>query len=602
MSDVTFGTPWMFAAVAIALFAFPAAALAARAARRRARQISRVEGSASATGPLVLLALACVAAATAAAAPRWGQQEQVIERSGSDLVAVLDVSRSMDATDVAPSRMAASKAAVVRAFDGVNGGRVGLVIYGGTARVRLPLTSDVQAAIRVVETIGTGTVLVETGSSAAAGLAEALAALESAGSQPGEALVLLAGDGEDSGDATAAGDAAAAIGAAGFDLFVAAAGTAGGSTIPVFDAQTGQFEPLLASSGEPVVTRVDETRLRSLATAAGGRYLGAGLGSVPGAVAGRLATLEQLRFDEQRTETPVERFQWFAGASLVALLLSMVAGRLPALRQGRAAVVATAVMASLLGGACASAAYTANSRGQDAFAAGDYGAAVSAFLDAQAEAPDDWRIALNLASAYHAAGQYDDAARAARRALQGPGTEAQARGYASLGRHLFALTDLTGALDAFRNVLLRDPSDDIARHDYEVVLALLETSQPQPGEGDGASPGEQGGGGPPGEDGTPGEGQEPVDGAPGGPTDPGDPGDGGSGGGDGTTGAGGGQSTPDELEQRLTEIDEEVARLLVEAGATPSAAQALEILDLLAERARIAAQRGALEGAGPGDY
>ena len=112
----------------------------------------------------------------------------------------------------------ASAPAIAATFERVNGGRVGLVIFGGSARVRLPLTTDVQAAIQVVSTLESGTVLVGAGTSASAGIAEALEALTSSGSDPSEALVLLISDGEDLGDPAAAGAAATALRAAGVDV------------------------------------------------------------------------------------------------------------------------------------------------------------------------------------------------------------------------------------------------------------------------------------------------------------------------------------------------------------------------------------------------
>ncbi|HET7738854.1 MAG TPA: VWA domain-containing protein, partial [Tepidiformaceae bacterium] len=501
MSDLTFAYPGALFAIAVVVLIFAAAILAPRRNAARVRALARATRIPAVAPALLLLALATALAVVAAGLPRWGTEERSVSRTGADLIVVLDVSRSMDATDVAPSRLAAAKTAIAATFERVNGGRVGLVIFGGSARVRLPLTTDVQAAIQVVSTLESGTVLVGAGTSASAGIAEALEALTSSGSDPSEALVLLISDGEDLGDPAAAGAAASALRNAGVDFFVAGVGTAEGSTIPIYNPRTEQFEPRLNAAGQPLVSRLDETLLRLVASAAEGRYLGTDTTDIPGAVSGRLASLEQTRFDDQAAQAPIERFQWFAAAAFILLVLGTLAERLPGFRLRSVALPASAIVALLLFAGCATQAYSANEEGRDAFSRGDYPGAIAAFLDAQVEAPDDARITLNLAAAYHANGDLDDAARSARRALQSPDVLLQAQGYASLGHHLFAAGDLPASLDAFRNALLREPADDTIRHDYEVVLALLtpddeEPPEGDPGDGDGEPPEDPGEGDP----------------------------------------------------------------------------------------------------------
>jgi tetratricopeptide (TPR) repeat protein len=234
-------------------------------------------------------------------------------------------------------------------------------------------------------------------------------------------------------------------------------------------------------------------------------------------------------------------------------------------------------------------AHELNEDGRDAFNAGDIDRAITLFLEAQAESPDDPRIRLNLAAAYHRAERYDEATLAARTLLVEGDPDIRARAQASIGHHLFAGGNLPGALEAFRQALLEDPDDRDYRHDYEVVLRLLEPppeTEPEqdatPGPGQTASP-TPGTGGTPGPDGTatpdvtdPGAGNTP------GPQRPG---------------------SLQEIERRLADLDAEIARLIEEAGEEQDAAEALRILQLLAERQRIASLRDALDGGGdPNDY
>ncbi|MEX2080969.1 MAG: VWA domain-containing protein [Dehalococcoidia bacterium] len=594
MSNLSFSQPIVLAALVLVPLVAIAWAFFNIRARRRARAISRVPGRGPAYVAAVLCSLAGAAAIAAAAGPRWGTEERSVPRSGSDLVVVLDVSRSMDATDAAPTRLDAARQAIAATLEQLGGDRVGLVIFAGDAIVRFPLTTDIPAALRVVQTIETGSILVQGGSNIGAGLNLALDLFDP--ETQGGRLVLLLSDGENLSDPAGVASAAARFPALDADLFVVGYGTPQGSTVPVYDLRTREFQPKLDDNGQPIISRLDEATLTLVASAAEGRYLGSNPAGVAGAVAGRLASLEQVQFDEERTEVPIERFQWFAGVALALLALGAIAERLPELRRSRRAATLGAVAVALaLFAGCATAAHDANDRGLRAFKLGDYPAAEAHFLEARAEQPENPTVTLNLAATLHASGRFDDAARVARFLLSSTDPGVQADGYASLGHHLFAAGDLAGALEAFHQALRRAPGDDASRHDYEVVLRLLQPppdgDPDDPGDGDpdpSATPptGTQqpGNGGQP----TPNPGATPEPGSTPGPSDPGDD---------------GGRPSGADIDAQIDALDRQIAQLLTEAGPEPSALEAIQILELLAERARIAAQRDALRGGGdPLDY
>ncbi|MCK9518518.1 MAG: VWA domain-containing protein, partial [Dehalococcoidia bacterium] len=271
----------------------------------RARSLSRTApaGYGRAYAGAVLVSLAAALAIVAAAQPRWGTTESSVPREGAELVVVMDVSRSMGATDVAPSRLAATKDAVAATLARLGGDRVGLVVFAGDARLRFPLTTDFRAAEQVVRSLETGTVIVEGGSSAAQGLQVALDAFD-LDKTTGRLVVVLT-DGDDLGDDP--GGAAERLRQAGIGLLVVGVGTPEGAPVPVYDPREQGFVDKLDENGEPIISRLDEPFLRALAEAADGQYLGGNLGSVPGAVEGRIRALERAEIDRQSTETPVER-------------------------------------------------------------------------------------------------------------------------------------------------------------------------------------------------------------------------------------------------------------------------------------------------------
>lgn len=584
MNGFGFATPWLLVLALVCPVVLAVWWHGTRRAARQARRVSRLAGSPPPYLAAILFTLAAVAAIVAAAQPHWGTQASRIPRTGADLVVVVDVSKSMDARDVIPSRLDAVKASIGGVLDRLGGDRFGLVVFAGDARVRFPRTTDFAAARQVVDGLQTGSIFVKGGTSSSLGIEAALTLL---GDSPDTGqVILLYTDGDDLG-----GDLAVSsqvIRERGIDLLIAGVGTTEGATIPVVDEKTKVEGPKLDADGNPIITALQEPFLRAIAAASGGRYLGSDLSIVAGAVDGRLRALERSQIDERPTILPVERYQFFAAAALALLVLAALAerfGRLP----GKS-LLALAVLAVALFG-CSSESYLANEQGRDAVARGDFDTAVEKFTEAQVNSPDDPKIALNLAAAYAAAGRQSEAIAAARRAIASNNPAIRARAYSNIGHQQFELQRYPESLDAFRRALLDDPANDDARHDYEVVLRLLnpeppDTSTPDAGAGDDPSASPEGT--PSGSNGTG------ADGATGTPV-PGPPGT--------QTGDSGSGSSVDALNKEIAGIDATITRLLDESGEQPTAQQALEILRLLAERSALASKRDSLSGGGgPRDY
>ena len=579
MNGITFAHPWVLLALAAAPALVAGWLWAGARARGRAQVLSRQRVARPPHLAAALFVIAMALAVVAGAQPRWGHEESRVPRSGAELMVVLDVSRSMEARDLEPSRMEATKAMLRTLLQRLGGDRVGMVIFAGNARLRFPLTTDLAAASQVVSTIETGPIIVQGGSSAAAGLDLALVAFET-GNENANRVILLVTDGDDLGDDPAG--AAQRISAAGVELLVAGVGTTEGATVPVYDTRTNSYKEKLDGEGNPIITALNEPFLRALAAASGGRYLGATLSTVPGAVSGRLAALEQTQFDEQQTPIPIERYQWFAGAALAMLVLATFAEWIP--RASRRAVIGAVAAGAMLLAGCATRAYELNEEARDALRAGDADGAINLFLEAQAESPDDPRIRLNLAAAYHQAGRFEEASIVARTLLLESNPGIRARAHASIGHHQFGAGNLDAALAAFRQALIENPRDDDSRHDYEVILRLLTPPDPDqqadPNASPPPSPSQDPTNGPPA---TPGPSQTPQPGA--GPPNDQRP------------------QNIQEIERRLANLDAEIARLIDEAGEEPDAAEALRILQLLAERQRVSSLRDALTGGNdPRDY
>ncbi|PIE84441.1 MAG: hypothetical protein CSA07_01645 [Bacteroidia bacterium] len=260
---------------------------------------------------LYLLALALLVVGLAR--PQFGVAREDVKGRGSEIMVVLDVSRSMLAEDVKPSRLERAKLEISKLVSELKRDRVGLILFAGRAYVQLPITSDFAAAQLFLQSVNTdmiqqqGTVM-----------GEALSlAMKSFGpsERMGKAIVLISdGESHDDDPLSVARQAAKE----GIRIFTVGFGSPSGSLI----RQPGGGV-LKDAAGNPVVTRLDEKTLADIASTTGGVYLRAEVhqGSLSPIIS-RIEDLEKGEYDKVTYTRYNEQFQPFL---LVALLLVVLA-------------------------------------------------------------------------------------------------------------------------------------------------------------------------------------------------------------------------------------------------------------------------------------
>lgn len=206
---------------------------------------------------LALLALAL-------ARPQWGEPTRRSGATGADVVLCLDVSRSMRARDVAPDRAAAARAMLRRYCEESAGDRVALVLFAGSASLRVPSTTDLVSLSQIADSADE--LDVDKGGTDLAAALD-VAALALVGAQGG-AVVLLT-DGEDRDGRGLA--AAQRLFASGIGLHVVAIGGERGARIPVVDQAREDY--LRDATGAVVETAPDRAALQAIATAGGGAFV-----------------------------------------------------------------------------------------------------------------------------------------------------------------------------------------------------------------------------------------------------------------------------------------------------------------------------------------
>jgi Ca-activated chloride channel family protein len=226
-----------------------------------------------AAGHAVAHGLAWLLLAAAAAGPRLpletspGLDGTAARRHVISVYVLLDVSASMAATDIAPSRLARARLELDDWLARLSGERVGLIVYAGAAGVLLPPTDDIALVRRALE-LADASLIEQPGTRLDAALE--LAARQLQGEATRGKAILLVSDGEAdslSGPAgSAARAAAASLAKQGIPLFVLGVGSATGAPVPLAE---GGYEE---RDGAPVQSRLDAVAYGDLARLSGGRF------------------------------------------------------------------------------------------------------------------------------------------------------------------------------------------------------------------------------------------------------------------------------------------------------------------------------------------
>lgn len=250
--------------------------------------------------------------------PRWGMQVEQVQRNGLDVIFVMDVSRSMLASDATPSRLERAKQFALDASEALEGDRVGLVDFAGAPAMRTPLTLNYAAFRQAVQNL-------EPKAAARGGsmLGEAIRMAANsfpAGDKGAKAIIVLS-DGEDmdSNPADAAKEAFEELGVRTFT--VAIGDSRDGARIPVTGAD-GQRR-YLVHDGQEVWSKMSPDTMRDIAQVGGGAFVPAGTAQLDMAAMYRdsLGNLDRIDQESSLVKRQTPRFQWFAAAALVLLVV-----------------------------------------------------------------------------------------------------------------------------------------------------------------------------------------------------------------------------------------------------------------------------------------
>jgi Ca-activated chloride channel family protein len=394
-----------------------------------------------------LLGLAGIVASAALAGPAWQRIDQPVFRSDQAMVVALDLSRSMDAQDIAPSRLARAKLKILGMLDRRQGGQTALLVYTANAYTVTPLTDDADTIGALVNSLSTD-IMPSRGSYPEAGIRKGQSLLEQAGVGYGEVLLIA-----DGGSSPAAEKAARDLKAAGFSLSVLGVGTREGAPIP---RQSGGF--VTDNRGSIAVARLEERGLRDLAVAGGGRFavLTSDDSDLEHLLSGEIRAATAASDDSMASDQWREEGPW-----LVLLLLPLAA---LAFRKGWVLVLVVFIMpypqpaeASLWDDLW----LNKNQQAQRALEEGKPADAAALFDDTE------WRGVARYQSGDYAGSAEEFAERADTRNLY------------NLGNAMAQQGEFDSAIDVYEQVLEIEPDNEDARYNLDLVRNIKEQQDQQ---------------------------------------------------------------------------------------------------------------------------
>lgn len=264
-----------------------------------------------------IIILAVVFLIFAAADPQIGTKIENIKETGIDIYILLDVSLSMQAQDIKPSRLEKAKLEISNLIQKLSGDRIGLIVFAGEPFVQFPLTSDYSAANLFLSAADASTVP-DQGTAIAAAIDLATKSFDY--SSKTERVVVIFTDGEDhEGNLQSAIDKAKDNN---ITIYTIGLGSPAGVPIPVYNSQGRPAGYKSDAEGNVVLTKLDESALKDIATGSGGQYLrGANDRDELDIIYNNLSKIKKTEFGERKVTDYEDRFYYFLAPAIVLLLI-----------------------------------------------------------------------------------------------------------------------------------------------------------------------------------------------------------------------------------------------------------------------------------------
>ena len=267
----------------------------------------------------ITLSLSFICLIIALVNPKIGTSLQTVKREGVDIVFAIDVSKSMLAEDIAPSRLEKAKQLTTQIINNLVSDRVGIIAYAAKAVPQLPITTDYSAAKMFLQNMNTDML-----SSQGTAIDEAIQLSRSYYNdeeQTNRVLVIIS-DGEDHNNLSL--DVAEAAAKEGIKIFTIGVGTEKGGPIPI--KRNGIVISFKKDQNSAtVITKLNKKTLSKIASEANGTYVdGKNTSDVVETIGDILNKMDKKEFEAKEFAEFKDQFQWFLGLGLFFLILDVL--------------------------------------------------------------------------------------------------------------------------------------------------------------------------------------------------------------------------------------------------------------------------------------
>lgn len=250
--------------------------------------------------------------------PQWGTKKEKVSRKSIDVFLALDISNSMLAEDIAPSRMSRTQNFTTKLIEELRGERIGLILFAGNAYLQMPLTTDYAAAELFVRSANPSQAPAQgTAISQAIELAERSYPEDNKNHK----VLIILSDGENHDEETIERARTAANN--GLLVFTIGVGTPDGGPIPMMFGNRRDYKR--DSEGNPIVTQLNEVMLSDVANAGNGSYFNLAEGQkIVDALKTSLERVEKRELEQRSFSEFESYYQYFVSLALLLLIIEFL--------------------------------------------------------------------------------------------------------------------------------------------------------------------------------------------------------------------------------------------------------------------------------------
>jgi Ca-activated chloride channel family protein len=412
----------------------------------------------------ILIALALGLLVLALANMRMPSGENRVSRNGIDVMIALDVSKSMLAQDISPTRLDRAKQLLSRLIDRLSNNRIGIVVFAGKAYLQMPLTADAGAAKMYLSSASTESVPTQ-GTVIGDALKMCYSSFNS--KEKKYKAVLLISDGEDHDEAAV--KVASEMASEGIVIYTVGIGSPQGS--PIMDETTGQYKK--DAMGNTVISRLNESELISIAQKGNGKYqLFKSTDEVVRNLYNQFNSMDQRSVKDDSLINYQSFFQYFLGLALLLLLWEMMISEVRKTKIKKLKpVVAAVLLVFLINPVSAQTDNEYIKKGNEAYKKNDFPTAAASYEKVVQKNATNNTAHYNLGNALYKSDKIDESIASYDKAIAGM-TKPLEKADANYNKGVVLQNNkkIPECIEAYKNALRLNPNHEDARQNLQRAL------------------------------------------------------------------------------------------------------------------------------------